>query len=254
MYNTSEGRPRIVPDTFTFNSPIICFSFVTVITFMLACGCSKSPGFKAETYRAINDAVVLKLFSSAEAELTQEGDHFVCQYIREGTRLRITMDILGTKRAFYYDIIPDGLRDENGVILYKPDRFEVVMRDAKAKTTDLNLVTPNITGGNVREAKVKATKANLKVLHGAVIQFKLDTGRYPTEKAGMQELIKQPTDVTGWNAGGYLQTTSLPKDAWGNEFIYHLNSKSGQPFEVMSYGADGQEGGEGVNADLRSTD
>ena len=108
--------------------------------------------------------------------------------------------------------------------------------------------------GKIDKARVTSTKANLKVLHSAVIQFKLDTSRYPTEEAGLQELIEQPTDVTGWNAGGYLQSTSLPKDAWGNEFIYQLSPESGKAFVIISYGADGEEGGEGINADLYSTD
>jgi general secretion pathway protein G len=108
--------------------------------------------------------------------------------------------------------------------------------------------------GKIDKAKVTSTKANLKLLHGAVIQFKMDTGRYPTEEAGLQELIEQPTDVTGWNPGGYLETTSLPKDAWGNDFVYQLSPESGKPFVIISYGADGEEGGEGINKDLYSTD
>jgi general secretion pathway protein G len=115
------------------------------------------------------------------------------------------------------------------------------------------IVAVNVVG-RIDKARVTSTKANLKVLHNAVIQFKLDTGRYPTEEAGLQELIEQPTDVTGWNTGGYLETTSLPKDAWGHEFIYQLSPDSGKPFVIISYGADGEEGGENLNADLRSTD
>ena len=108
--------------------------------------------------------------------------------------------------------------------------------------------------GKIDKARVISTKASLKMLHSAVIQFKLDTGRYPTEEAGLQELIEQPTDVTGWNTGGYLETTSLPKDAWGNDFIYQLLPESGKPFVIISYGANGEEGGEGYDADLYSTD
>jgi general secretion pathway protein G len=115
------------------------------------------------------------------------------------------------------------------------------------------IVAVNVVG-RIDKARVTATKANLKVLHNAVIQFKLDTGRYPTEEAGLMELIEQPTDVKGWNIGGYLETTSLPKDSWGNDFVYQLSPDSGKPFVIISYGADGEEGGEGYNADLRSTD
>ena len=116
-----------------------------------------------------------------------------------------------------------------------------------------SIVAVNVVG-RIDKARATATKANLKMLHSAVIQFKLDTGRYPTEEAGLQELIEQPTDVTGWNTGGYLETTSLPKDAWGNDFVYQLLPESGKPFVIISYGANGEEGGEGYDADLYSTD
>jgi general secretion pathway protein G len=108
--------------------------------------------------------------------------------------------------------------------------------------------------GKIDKARVTATKASLKMLHNAVIQFKLDTGRYPTEDEGLRALIEQPTDVTGWNQGGYLETTDIPKDAWGNDFVYQLNPESGKPFVIISYGDDGEEGGEGYKADLKSTD
>jgi len=116
-----------------------------------------------------------------------------------------------------------------------------------------SIVAVNVVG-RIDKARATATKANLKMLHSAVIQFKLDTGRYPAEEAGLQELIEQPTDVTGWNTGGYLETTSLPKDAWGNDFVYQLLPESGKPFVIISYGANGEEGGEGYDADLYSTD
>jgi len=107
-----------------------------------------------------------------------------------------------------------------------------------------SIVAVNVIG-YTEKARVNATKASLKTLHHAVIQFKFDTGRYPTEEAGLLELVEQPTD---------LETTKVPKDAWGHDFVYQLNPDSGKPFVVISYGADGQEGGEGNNADLYSTD
>jgi len=115
------------------------------------------------------------------------------------------------------------------------------------------IVAVNVVG-RIDKARVTATRASLKMLHSAVIQFKLDTGRYPTEDAGLLELIEQPTDVTGWNQGGYLETTEIPKDAWGNDFVYQMYPESGKPFVIISYGADGEEGGEGYDADLHSTD
>ncbi len=108
--------------------------------------------------------------------------------------------------------------------------------------------------GRIEVGKVTTTKASLKVLHQAVVDFKMDTGRYPTEEAGLIELIEKPTDVEGWAPDGYLESTKLPKDGWKNDFVYQLNPESGKPFVIISYGADGKEGGEGYDADLYSTD
>jgi len=106
----------------------------------------------------------------------------------------------------------------------------------------------------IDQARVTTTRANLKTLHSAVNQFKMDTGRFPSEDLGLIELIEQPSDVENWEPGGYLETTELPKDGWGNDFIYELYPESGKQFVIKSYGADGEEGGEDYDADLFSTD
>src|SRR4030042_4668145 len=106
----------------------------------------------------------------------------------------------------------------------------------------------------IDQARVTTTKANLKVLHNAVNQFKMDTGRFPTEEEGLMALVEQPSDVTRYETGGYLETTEIPKDGWGNDFIYELSPESGKPFVIKSLGADGEEGGEENDADLYSTD
>lgn len=106
----------------------------------------------------------------------------------------------------------------------------------------------------IDQARVTTTKANLKILHNAVNQFKMDTSRFPTEEEGLKALIEQPSDVTRYEPGGYLETTEIPKDGWGNEFIYELSPESGKSFVIKSLGADGKEGGEGYDADLYSTD
>jgi general secretion pathway protein G len=116
------------------------------------------------------------------------------------------------------------------------------------------VVATNVIG-KIDKAKVTATKTSLRVLHAAVTQFKLDTGRYPDEEEGLDVLIELPTDADeGYDTAGYLETTEVPKDAWGNEFDYILYPESGKPFVIVSYGADGEESGEGYDADLYSTD
>jgi len=106
----------------------------------------------------------------------------------------------------------------------------------------------------IDDARVTTTKANLKILHSAVNQFKMDTGRFPTEEEGLMALVEQPSDVISYEVGGYLETTEIPQDGWGNDFIYELYPESGKPFVIKSFGADGEEGGEDYDADLYSTD
>lgn len=106
----------------------------------------------------------------------------------------------------------------------------------------------------IDQARVTTTKANLKELHTLVNQFYMDTGRYPSEELGLAELIEQPPDVISYPPGGYLETTEIPKDAWAQEFIYERFPPSGKEFVIVSYGADKEEGGEGYNKDLLSTD
>ncbi|MHC4323575.1 MAG: type II secretion system major pseudopilin GspG [Planctomycetota bacterium] len=103
----------------------------------------------------------------------------------------------------------------------------------------------------IDDARKITTKANLKILSSAVNQFKMDTGRFPTEELGLLELIEMPNDVIKWEPGGYLETTEVSPDGWGNEFKYELYPESGKQFVIRSFGPDGEEGTED---DLLSTD
>ncbi|MCK5473759.1 MAG: type II secretion system major pseudopilin GspG, partial [Planctomycetes bacterium] len=80
----------------------------------------------------------------------------------------------------------------------------------------------------VDRARVTTAKANLKTLHMAVKQFRMDTGRFPTEDEGLSALLEQPGDVANYEPGGYLETTEISKDSWGNEFIYERFPESGK--------------------------
>ncbi|MHC4638100.1 MAG: type II secretion system major pseudopilin GspG [Planctomycetota bacterium] len=115
------------------------------------------------------------------------------------------------------------------------------------------VVATNVIG-KIDKARVTTTKSSLKVLHSAVLNFYIDTGYYPSEEAGLDDLVIEPGDITGWQKGGYLQTKEVPKDAWNEEFHYELAPDEETPFVIYSYGADKEEGGEGHNKDLYSDD
>jgi len=111
------------------------------------------------------------------------------------------------------------------------------------------LVATNIIG-SADQANVKTTKAQMKLLESALDMYKLDNYRYPTTEQGLQALLSKPSsspEPKNYRAGGYLKGNSLPTDAWGGEFLYFFDK--GQ-YEIISLGADGQEGGEENDADI----
>jgi general secretion pathway protein G len=107
--------------------------------------------------------------------------------------------------------------------------------------------------GTGDEAKVTSTQAEVKTLATALTLFKTQQGFLPSQNQGLEALIREPTTpplAPRYPAGGYLQSTTIPVDGWDNPYIYLIPGRENQPFEILSYGADGIEGGSGVNADI----
>ncbi|BAT72180.1 general secretion pathway protein G [Thermosulfidibacter takaii ABI70S6] len=105
------------------------------------------------------------------------------------------------------------------------------------------------------EARVIKAKNDIKAIETALKMYKLDNGIYPTTEQGLEALIHKPTIPPipkNYREGGYLDTNKVPKDPWGNPYIYRSPGEDGRPYEIISYGADGKEGGTGVNADIKS--
>ena len=102
---------------------------------------------------------------------------------------------------------------------------------------------------NVDKSKVTTAKAQINVLGKAVDQLRLDIGRYPSAQEGLALLMSPPSDGTsGWN-GPYLKGGNVPNDPWNNPYVYRAPAEHG-PYDIISYGSDGQEGGSGVAADI----
>jgi general secretion pathway protein G len=107
------------------------------------------------------------------------------------------------------------------------------------------LVLPGIIG-KAEGAKVKAASSQISRISMSVESFYLDTGATP---GSLEELVNEPSGTTGW-LGPYIKNSIL-KDPWGREYQYRNPGEHGD-FDVYSYGADGQQGGEGKNADITS--
>ena len=100
-------------------------------------------------------------------------------------------------------------------------------------------------------ARITAARAQINAFMTALGAYKLDTGLFPTSEQGLEALRRQPQGVNQWQ-GPYLPQ-DIPHDPWGNSFVYRFPAENGgyEP-EIISYGADGQAGGEGIYADIES--
>ena len=118
-------------------------------------------------------------------------------------------------------------------------------------------VVMGIVGGNFigkgEKAKADAAKIEIGQISQTLDLYKLESGRYPTTQEGLQALITAPAGVSNWN-GPYWKRSSVPKDPWGNEYKYVSPASNGAPYEIISYGASGKEGGEGPNKGISSND
>ncbi|WP_432381047.1 type II secretion system major pseudopilin GspG [Duganella sp. P38] len=115
------------------------------------------------------------------------------------------------------------------------------------------LVVPKLLN-RAGESKIAAAKVDIATIMQALKLYKLDNQRYPTTEQGLQALIEKPTGgpaANGWKAGGYVE--KMPKDPWGNPYQYLSPGVKGE-VDVFSYGADGQPGGSGDDADIGSWD
>ena len=115
------------------------------------------------------------------------------------------------------------------------------------------LVAPNVFQ-HVGTAKEAAARSQIELFVAALDAYRLDNGRYPTTEQGLEALRREPLSEPrprNWR-GPYLRK-EIPLDPWGNPYVYRSPGiASGMGFDLLSYGADGREGGEGENADITS--
>ncbi len=117
------------------------------------------------------------------------------------------------------------------------------------------LVAPRIIG-RTDEARITDAKLQIKNFETALKLYKLDNGFYPDTQQGLDALVEKPASgrlPVKYPAGGYLEKKKIPPDPWGNPYLYVCPGLHGD-YDIVSYGADGKEGGEGKDADITSWD
>jgi general secretion pathway protein G len=119
----------------------------------------------------------------------------------------------------------------------------------------IGIVTSIVAGNFIQRgevAKSKAAKIEIGQISQTLDLFKLEVGRYPNSQEGLQALITAPAGVANWN-GPYWKKDTVPKDPWNNPYVYVFPGQHG-PYDIISYGADGKEGGDGADKDITSWD
>lgn len=103
------------------------------------------------------------------------------------------------------------------------------------------------------QARIMKARLDIQTLENALKLFRLDNSFYPSTEQGLRALVEPPS--TGripehWRKGGYIEKNQVPKDPWGNGYLYLSPGVHNEDFDLWSYGADGEEGGEGENRDI----
>lgn len=99
------------------------------------------------------------------------------------------------------------------------------------------------------KGKSQSAKVQIENISAALDMYRLEVGNYPNSSQGLKALVSSPSGARGWN-GPYLKKGEVPLDPWNNEYQYKRPGTSGQPFDLVSLGADGSAGGEGEDADI----
>src|SRR5262245_3567921 len=102
---------------------------------------------------------------------------------------------------------------------------------------------------NVEKGRQTVAKEQITQFESNLDIYRLDVGRYPSTEEGLQALRARPSGVENWD-GPYLKK-DVPMDPWGQPYVYRFPGQHGD-FDLFSFGADGQEGGEGDAADIKN--
>ena len=115
----------------------------------------------------------------------------------------------------------------------------------------LGLIGPRVLN-YLGESRVKTAKLQIESFGSALDLFYLDAGRYPTTSEGLDALVQRPSTVQAWS-GPYLKGGRVPADPWGNPYQYRSPADRA-PYEIVSLGSDGREGGTGAAADVSNVE
>jgi len=109
--------------------------------------------------------------------------------------------------------------------------------------------------GRTEEARRTAAMVQIRNIESALALYERDNGSFPTTEQGLEALVEKPSSEPAplnWHEGGYLDKGKVPLDPWHNPYVYLSPGVHSKEYDLESYGADGEDGGEGKYADIES--
>ncbi len=113
----------------------------------------------------------------------------------------------------------------------------------------VTLVVPRVLGRQ-EQAQIQKAQIDIQMLSGALTMYKLDNFNFPSTSQGIESLVNKPSgtpEAKNWRSG---YVTRLPKDPWGNPYLYLQPGNNSKDYDIWSYGADGKKGGTGPDQDI----
>ena len=117
----------------------------------------------------------------------------------------------------------------------------------------MTLVVPKVLGRQ-EQAQIQKARIDIETFSGALTMYKLDNFNFPSTSQGLEALVNKPSgapEAKNWRSG-YI--TRLPKDPWGNDYVYIQPGTGSSEYDIISYGSDGKKGGSGSATDINSAE
>jgi len=116
----------------------------------------------------------------------------------------------------------------------------------------MGVIGPKVMG-YLGKSQTKTAKIQVENISSALDMYRLEVGSYPSSSHGLNALVAAPSGTRGWN-GPYLKKGKVPKDPWNNDYLYKRPGSNGHPYDLLSLGRDGSQGGSGEDADVNLWD
>ena len=171
---------------------------ILTTTMALTTSCSKIKTFERQVYRSVDDTQVVTLTSSDELEFSEGGMNIVCKYSKDGDSMRIILNARGVQQALYYKFVTQGIKAQDGTILYEPEQYQSVMRQINLQRCQAQFFDACVRGnvGALKDLLSKGAEMESKNDKGLTPLMAAVAARRPESVAALLALKANPNSAT----------------------------------------------------------